>query len=343
MNPYDVLGLEPGTTDPVAIRRAYAEKLRQHRPDVDPAGFARIREAKDWLLDARPVEFTAEDDTTLDEPRGETRDPPPDRERARPADPSYEINAELTEVLARGTMAHKAAVARRIATTPIVFADVRDPRRVIELAESIAFAYPNLAGSLVSAWWETADVRDRARISLAELDRRRAIAGLAASCSQPGRRLVFALATGTPSTSPYLANDVPAFEKDLSRRPESDSLVVWLLKSVPNDPVSERLKHVYQQRHKVAMRERAPAAPKRDDGGKTAARVVFFLIALAAVVSARGCNSRGVTTPGSVPWTRPPPRYVPYVPPPPKFDDGDQSIEKSLDEYLRRLKANPPR
>lgn len=44
MNPFDTLGLSPDADDR-AIRRAYAQRLKQHRPDEDPVGFQRITEA----------------------------------------------------------------------------------------------------------------------------------------------------------------------------------------------------------------------------------------------------------------------------------------------------------
>lgn len=43
---WDVLGIAP-TTDANEIRRAYAQKLKQHRPDKDPQGFQQLREAFD--------------------------------------------------------------------------------------------------------------------------------------------------------------------------------------------------------------------------------------------------------------------------------------------------------
>lgn len=45
-----VLGLEPGCS-PADVRAAYARLLKQHRPDVDPEGFRRIREAYELLRD----------------------------------------------------------------------------------------------------------------------------------------------------------------------------------------------------------------------------------------------------------------------------------------------------
>jgi len=50
MNPYEVLGVARGETDPAVIRRAYAEQVRLHRPDEDPEGFRRVRAAYEMLL-----------------------------------------------------------------------------------------------------------------------------------------------------------------------------------------------------------------------------------------------------------------------------------------------------
>lgn len=69
------LGVEP-TTDQAAIRRAYAERLRALDVDADPAGFARLREAREAALaSARnaPVDDVEDetDDEWWDEPEGE--------------------------------------------------------------------------------------------------------------------------------------------------------------------------------------------------------------------------------------------------------------------------------
>jgi hypothetical protein len=48
-SPWQVLEIPPGS--PVAvIKKAYAKLLRQHRPDVDPAGFRRLRDAYEQAL-----------------------------------------------------------------------------------------------------------------------------------------------------------------------------------------------------------------------------------------------------------------------------------------------------
>lgn len=50
MSPWEVLGLErTAASDPEGVKRAYARLLRQHRPDRDPEGFRRIRDAYECL------------------------------------------------------------------------------------------------------------------------------------------------------------------------------------------------------------------------------------------------------------------------------------------------------
>ncbi len=50
MEPHDILGLtEAEAADPTQLRRAYARLLKQHRPDRDPAGFRRLRDAYEEL------------------------------------------------------------------------------------------------------------------------------------------------------------------------------------------------------------------------------------------------------------------------------------------------------
>jgi hypothetical protein len=50
MDPFEVLGLGPDERDERNVRRAYARLIRQHRPDRDPEGFRRVREAYEEVL-----------------------------------------------------------------------------------------------------------------------------------------------------------------------------------------------------------------------------------------------------------------------------------------------------
>lgn len=47
-SPWEVLGLPPGSSQQ-EIRAAYARRLREHRPDVDPVGFRELRDAYEML------------------------------------------------------------------------------------------------------------------------------------------------------------------------------------------------------------------------------------------------------------------------------------------------------
>ena len=55
MNPYEVLKLQEGA-DKARVKRAYFRLLREHSPEKDPEGFARIREAYEQLSEAEEVE-----------------------------------------------------------------------------------------------------------------------------------------------------------------------------------------------------------------------------------------------------------------------------------------------
>lgn len=92
MNPFTVLGLAAGA-DEAAIKRAYAQLLRQHRPDDDPEGFQRINEAYRAALAYvkaggrrpawnRPVPVRVNVQQAHDHPATGT---PDDAEAARPA------------------------------------------------------------------------------------------------------------------------------------------------------------------------------------------------------------------------------------------------------------------
>lgn len=55
--PWDILGIEP-TGDELTIRRAYARKLKEFRPDEDPEGFAKLVRAREQALQRRLVDNT---------------------------------------------------------------------------------------------------------------------------------------------------------------------------------------------------------------------------------------------------------------------------------------------
>ena len=50
MGPWEIVGIEP-TDDRRAIKRAYAKKLKLHRPDEDPEGFQQLNEAYEYIVE----------------------------------------------------------------------------------------------------------------------------------------------------------------------------------------------------------------------------------------------------------------------------------------------------
>ena len=59
MNPWDVLGIE-ASRDLKIIKRAYSTQLKQHKPDTDPEGYQRLREAFDFARQWARSEYLME-------------------------------------------------------------------------------------------------------------------------------------------------------------------------------------------------------------------------------------------------------------------------------------------
>lgn len=81
MSPWQLLGIPP-TTDKAAIRRAYAARLKQTRPEDDPDGFVRLRTAYERALAGVAPEWI--------EPRGPPPPPEPPPEPPPPEPPPPE-------------------------------------------------------------------------------------------------------------------------------------------------------------------------------------------------------------------------------------------------------------
>ncbi|PNK61184.1 DnaJ domain-containing protein [Psychrobacter sp. FDAARGOS_221] len=63
---WDILGIAP-TADDKAIKKAYALKLKQNKPDKNPAGFRAVREAYEQALDERLFWATDQNDFDYDD------------------------------------------------------------------------------------------------------------------------------------------------------------------------------------------------------------------------------------------------------------------------------------
>lgn len=91
-SPWQVLGIAPGSSL-AEVKKAYARLLRQHRPDQDPAGFRRLRDAYElavrlvesgmaWPVQHEEEEEEEAEDVVVDGDEGRAQDLEPPRERA---------------------------------------------------------------------------------------------------------------------------------------------------------------------------------------------------------------------------------------------------------------------
>lgn len=83
-SPWRILGLAPGSSVD-DVRRAYARLLRQHRPDQDPVGFRRLRDAYEFVLRLAEAgirgdeaEYEAEEEGDEDARGQQSSEPPAD-------------------------------------------------------------------------------------------------------------------------------------------------------------------------------------------------------------------------------------------------------------------------
>ena len=98
--PWSILGIAP-TVDEKAIRKAYALKLRETRPDENPTGFQMLVEARDAAL-AGYIDLDADDHAemeVLQDLGSATVEPVPEREAEPDATEPVEDSAESDDVL----------------------------------------------------------------------------------------------------------------------------------------------------------------------------------------------------------------------------------------------------
>ena len=82
--PWSILGIAP-TVDEKAIRKAYALKLRETRPDENPTGFQALLEARDYALQERFYLVDDATDNDRDEAAPAAASAPPQREESAAA------------------------------------------------------------------------------------------------------------------------------------------------------------------------------------------------------------------------------------------------------------------
>lgn len=97
MTPWEVLGLDPATSDRRDVQRAYARLVKEHRPDRDPVRFQEIREAYRRALaelEHAKLEGRAADPSAGAAETGSDAEPGGDGEVRGPASPGPGSNLE---------------------------------------------------------------------------------------------------------------------------------------------------------------------------------------------------------------------------------------------------------
>jgi hypothetical protein len=157
-DPWQVLGIAP-TRDQAEIRRAYAERLKATRPDIDPAGFRALRDA-----------FEA---ARAGAPRGAMPPPPPPASAPPTISAAAEIRARLQAGRAREAVGlwHTAVAASELSF------DEQD-RLQVDIAKAVladtALDAPTLDALTEAMQWEQVGAEFRAPESIVDVLRRRA-------------------------------------------------------------------------------------------------------------------------------------------------------------------------
>ncbi|MBL9087489.1 MAG: J domain-containing protein [Planctomycetia bacterium] len=160
MSPFEALGLAP-TTDRAAIRRAYAQGVRLHRPDDDPAGFRAVRDAYETLSRLSDADLAA-----LVAPSGAAAVPataPADAAAGAPADPVTPEAARADGIVVPPTWVERVREARALAAGP-----ARDAALVEALDVAAADAEADASRWLPWQWLVNASLDGRGDL-LAEL------------------------------------------------------------------------------------------------------------------------------------------------------------------------------
>lgn len=117
MSCWEVLGL-PADADKRSIKRQYANLLKQHRPDEDPEGFQRLREAYEqalaWADWQQEVVVEAEESIPVDWLETQPEAPRPEPRPAEPQgpSPSQRLAMQCLEAISATNLADRVAQAR---------------------------------------------------------------------------------------------------------------------------------------------------------------------------------------------------------------------------------------
>jgi tetratricopeptide (TPR) repeat protein len=212
LDPWGLLGLEP-TRDELAIRRAYARRVKDFRPDEDPQGFQALVAAREFALRWRQAPAPEEEEE--EEEEDEAPVPAPQEAAAREPEPRGPAFHAQDYMRAPAPPREADAYAAAVAALRALFRDAdafdraeewRDLRRrlaALSLSQRAAFR-PQIAGAVVANLPPPADLATM-RAELAE-DRgvSAVVDGLEAEFELSFDQSGLARLVGMPATLRYL-------------------------------------------------------------------------------------------------------------------------------------------
>jgi hypothetical protein len=148
--PWSILGIAP-TVDEKAIRKAYALKLRDSRPDENPAGFQALREARDCALQERFYLDEAGNDDENERATAST-----DASSLRPAP----VSAPPVSTIAHASASQRDAESIIVINAPELSADGEDSINVEDLLDEVGRQHP--WRDLASRWAAVFDALEHA-------------------------------------------------------------------------------------------------------------------------------------------------------------------------------------
>ncbi len=174
-SPFEILGLQPGCTED-ELRKAYSRLLKQHRPDKDPEGFRRIRDAYEFLRAILPHTQRAEQQQAETVPAPATSDAA--QESAAPTEsPSAaakaaDVPADAAATPAKNPRDAEALIAEQLerlrADAPVAFEAAQSPPDIPDSrGEAIAAIEEIRANAKEGEWFPVRERLEALREKLA--------------------------------------------------------------------------------------------------------------------------------------------------------------------------------